>query len=255
VRASSTLEGKVALVTGAGQGIGRAIARALGERGASLGLTDLNADTLAATVSEVEPLADTVAVAGDVTDPRTSADLVASTVDRFGGVDVLVNNVGIVIPGSLLDTTVEQFDEVMHVNVLSYLLMMQRAVPEIRRRGGGSIVNIASVGGLVALPNVGAYCASKSAVIGLTRAAASELAPDIRCNTVCPGGVDTPMAQKHMESFEDTVSATALLTGRQLIKRYAEPREIANVVAFLASDESSFMTGAVVAVEAGHTAC
>jgi NAD(P)-dependent dehydrogenase (short-subunit alcohol dehydrogenase family) len=137
---------------------------------------------------------------------------------------------------------------------------MQRVVPEMRRRkgggevGGGSIINVSSVGGLVALPNVSAYCPSKSAVIGLTRAAAAEFAPDIRVNAICPGGVSTPMSGAHLASFDDKEAATKLLTGRQLLKRYARPEEIANVAVFLASDQASFMTGAVVPVEAGHTA-
>jgi NAD(P)-dependent dehydrogenase (short-subunit alcohol dehydrogenase family) len=134
------------------------------------------------------------------------------------------------------------------------LLAIQRVVPEMRRTGGGSIINVASIGALVALPNVSAYCPSKSAVIGLTRAAAAEFAPDVRVNVICPGGVATPMSDAHLESFEDKEAATRQLTGRQLIKRYARPEEIANVAVFLASDEASFMTGAVVPVEAGHTA-
>ena len=115
-------------------------------------------------------------------------------------------------------------------------------------------MNVASIGALVSLPNVSAYCASKSGVVGLTRSAAAEFAPNIRVNVVCPGGVDTPMARNHLASFEDKEAAMAMLTGRQLMHRYARPREIANVIAFLASDESSFMTGAVVPVEAGHSA-
>jgi NAD(P)-dependent dehydrogenase (short-subunit alcohol dehydrogenase family) len=155
---------------------------------------------------------------------------------------------------SLIDTTVADFDALMRVNCLSHLLAMQAVVPAMRRAGAGSIVNVASVGGLVALPNVSAYGASKSAVIGLTRAAAAEFAPEIRVNVICPGGTDTPMAQRHLASFDDKAAAMTLLTGRQLIKRYARPEEIAAVALFLASDAASFMTGAVIPVEAGHTA-
>ena len=249
------LTGKVALVTGAGSGIGRAAAARFAAAGARVGLTDIDEKSLAATAAGLPDDA-VVTVAGDVVDPATMDELTTAAVARFGRVDALFNNVGILIMKSLLDTTAADFDRLMHVNCLSQLVAMQRVVPEMRRRegGGGSVINVSSVGGLVALPNVSAYCPSKSAVIGLTRAAAAELAPDIRVNAICPGGVSTPMSDAHLESFDDKEAAMRLLTGRQLIKRYARPDEIANVAVFLASDEASFMTGAVVPVEAGHTA-
>jgi NAD(P)-dependent dehydrogenase (short-subunit alcohol dehydrogenase family) len=246
------LAGKVALVTGAGSGIGRAAALRLAEEGARLGLTDLDPDGLAETVRLVA--GPVVSAVGDAVVPATIDTLATRAVDAFGRIDVLLNNVGIVILKSLFDTTPEDFDRLMRVNCLSQLIAIQRVVPEMRAAGGGSIINVASVGALVALPNVSAYCASKSAVLGLTRSAAYEFAPDIRCNAICPGGVDTPMATEHLASFADKAAATSRLTGRQLLKRYAQPREIANAVVFLASDESSFMTGAVVPVEAGHSA-
>jgi NAD(P)-dependent dehydrogenase (short-subunit alcohol dehydrogenase family) len=248
------LSGKVVLITGAGSGIGRAAARLFAAAGAQVGITDIDKEALAGTAALV-PDGAAVSAAGDITDPGTMDELTTAAVARFGRVDGLFNNVGILIMKSLLDTTAEDFDRLMHVNCLSYLIAMQRVVPEMRRRkGGGSIINVSSVGGLVALPNVSAYCPSKSAVIGLTRAAAAEFAPDIRVNAICPGGVSTPMSGAHLESFADKEAATRQLTGRQLLKRYARPEEIASVAVFLASDQASFMTGAVVPVEAGHTA-
>ncbi len=247
------LTGKVALITGAGGGIGRAAAIRFAAAGARLGLTDIDRDALAATAALV-PQAATVSVAGDIVDPATIDELASAAAGRFGRVDTLFNNAGMVILKSLLDTTAADFDRLMHVNCLSQLLGMQRVVPEMRKAGGGSVINVSSVGGLVALPNVSAYCPSKSAVLGLTRVAATEFGPEVRVNAICPGGVSTPMSAAHLESFEDKEAATKLLTGRQIQKRYARPEEIANVAAFLASDEASFMTGAVVPVEAGHTA-
>jgi NAD(P)-dependent dehydrogenase (short-subunit alcohol dehydrogenase family) len=247
------LAGKVAVITGAGSGIGRAAAVRFAAAGARVAITDVDAAALDETAALVADDA-VLSVAGDIVDPATMDALVAAAAERFGRVDALFNNVGILIMKSLLDTTPDDFDRLMHVNCLSQLIAIQRVVPEMRRSGGGSIINVSSVGGLVALPNVSAYCPSKSAVIGLTRAAAAEFAPDIRCNAICPGGVSTPMSDKHLASFEDKEAAMKLLTGRQLIKRYARPEEIANVAVFLASDEASFMTGAVVPVEAGHTA-
>jgi NAD(P)-dependent dehydrogenase (short-subunit alcohol dehydrogenase family) len=246
------LTGKVALITGAGGGIGRATAVRFAEAGARVGLTDMNEGTLAQAAALL-PDGAAVTVAGDIADPATIDELATAAVTRFGRVDALFNNVGIQIQKSLLDTTVADFDRIMHVNCLSYLIALQRVVPEMRRTGGGSVINVSSVGGLVALPNVSVYGASKSAVIGLTRSAAAEFAPDIRVNAICPGGVSTPMSAAHLESFEDKEAALKLLTGRQLIKRFGRPEEIANVVVFLASDEASFMTGAVVPVDAGHT--
>jgi NAD(P)-dependent dehydrogenase (short-subunit alcohol dehydrogenase family) len=247
------LSGRVALITGAGSGIGRAAAGLFVAAGARVGITDIDKEALAGT-SALLPDDAVVSVAGDIVDPATMDELTTEIVTRFGRVDVLFNNVGILILKSLLDTTPADFDRLMHVNCLSYLIAMQRVVPEMRRGGGGAIINVSSVGGLVALPNVSAYCPSKSAVIGLTRAAAAEFAPEVRVNVICPGGVSTPMSDAHLESFADKEAATRLLTGRQLLKRYARPEEIANVAVFLASDEASFMTGAVVPVEAGHTA-
>jgi NAD(P)-dependent dehydrogenase (short-subunit alcohol dehydrogenase family) len=247
------LSGKVALITGAGSGIGRAAAVLFAAAGARVGITDIDQEALAGT-SALLPADVTVSVSGDIVDPATVDELTTAAVTRFGRVDALFNNVGILILKSLLDTTPADFDRLMHVNCLSYLIAMQRVVPEMRRGGGGAIINVSSVGGLVALPNVSAYCPSKSAVIGLTRAAAAEFAPEVRVNVICPGGVSTPMSDAHLESFDDKEAATKLLTGRQLLKRYARPEEIANVAVFLASDEASFMTGAVVPVEAGHTA-
>ena len=252
------LAGKVVLITGAGSGIGRAAAGLFAAAGAQVGLTDIDKDGLAGTVALLPDDAAATAV-GDITDPATIDELTTAAVARFGRVDALFNNVGILIMKSLLDTTIDDFDRLMHVNCLSYLIAMQRVVPEMRRSGtagagGGSIINVSSVGGLVALPNVSAYCPSKSAVIGLTRAAAAEFAPEVRVNAICPGGVSTPMSAAHLASFDDKEAAMKQLTGRQLIKRYARPEEIATVAVFLASDQASFMTGAVVPVEAGHTA-
>jgi NAD(P)-dependent dehydrogenase (short-subunit alcohol dehydrogenase family) len=252
---SGRFAGKVVLVTGAGAGVGRATARRLAGEGARLALTDVRADPLREAADEARAAgAEVTEVVGDVTDPATTRELAAAAETAFGRVDVLVNNVGVLVLTSLLDTTAEDFDRLMRVNCYSHLLAIQAAVPAMRRGGGGSIVNVASVGALVALPNVSAYCPSKSAVLGLTRAAAAELAPDIRVNAVCPGGVDTEMSRVHLLSFEDQEAAARKLTGRQMIPRYAQPAEIAAVIAFLASDDASFVTGATVAADAGHSA-
>jgi NAD(P)-dependent dehydrogenase (short-subunit alcohol dehydrogenase family) len=252
---SGRFAGKVVLVTGAAAGVGRATALRLAGEGARLALTDIRADPLHEVALEARAAgAEVTEVAGDVTDPATTRALAGSAEAAFGRVDALVNNVGILVLRSLLDTTAEDFDALMRVNCYSHLLAIQAVVPAMRRVGGGSIVNVASVGALVALPNVSAYCPSKSAVLGLTRAAAAEFGPEIRVNAVCPGGVETEMSRLHLLSFDDQEAAGRKLTGRQMIPRYAQPAEIAAVIAFLASDDASFVTGATVAADAGHSA-
>jgi NAD(P)-dependent dehydrogenase (short-subunit alcohol dehydrogenase family) len=249
------VSGKVAIVTGAGSGIGRASAIRLAEEGAHLALTDIDADELEATAAAVGATgAACVSVEGDIVEPSTIDRLATQAISEFGRIDVLDNNVGILVVKTIAEHTLEDFDRLMHINCWSYLVTTQRIAPEMRKSGGGSIINISSIGGLVALPMVAAYCASKSAVIGLTRSIAYEFAPDIRCNVICPGGVETPMSESHMANFGDREEAIRLTAGRQLQKRFAKSTEIAGAVVFLASDESSFMTGAVMPVEAGHSA-
>jgi NAD(P)-dependent dehydrogenase (short-subunit alcohol dehydrogenase family) len=250
------LNGKVGLVTGAAQGQGRAAALRLAEEGAAIGVTDLDPAGLDAVVAEIEGAGGrAVAAAGDIADPGTIDALVTKAVAAFGRIDVLHNNAGICVANSLEGWSTEDFDRHMHVNCLGPLLAIQRVLPEMRRAGGGSIINVASIGALVALPNLAVYSASKAGLLGLTRGVAYECAEDgIRCNAICPGGVDTPMARAVVDSFEDEEAALKLLTGRQLFKRFADAREIAELVVFLASDESSFITGATLPIEAGHSA-
>ena len=246
------LEGKVGIITGAARGQGRAAVLRFVEEGAKVAINDLDAEGLTETVELAEKAGgQVVSHVGDVTDPSCIDALTTKAVDAFGGVHILHNNAGTMTGAALDDYTIQDFDRLMHVNCLSQLITIQRVAPEMKKAGGGSIINVSSIGGIAAFANMSVYCASKAAVLGLSRAVAYELAPDIRVNAICPGAVDTPMARKLLEAFEDKEAAWESFTARQLQRRHADPREIADVVVFLASDESSFITGATLPVEAG----
>ena len=251
------LHGKVIAITGAAQGLGRATAIAMAREGAQLALTDINAQGLSETLESLRLLGSgAVSVVGDVTNASTHDQLLAAARSRFGGLHGLCNVAGVLGAGQLADITQTSFDRVMHINCFAQLLAIQRMATALRRSGKGAIVNVASVGAMVALPKMTAYCASKAAVIGLTRAIASELAPDIRCNVVCPGGMDTPMARGLLSGLSDEARTelTGKLIGRQLQKRFATPEEVAQTLVFLVSDASSFSTGSVFTADGGHTA-
>ena len=249
------VEGKVVVVTGAASGLGRATALRLAGEGARLVLTDADARGLSAVADQAGAMCGVVALPGDITEERTSAAVIAAAGKAFGAVHGLCNVAGTLGAGGPLETcSLAEFDRVMSINCRAQMLFMRDAIPVLKRSGGGSIVNVASVGALVALPMMAAYCASKAAVLGLTRAAALELAPDIRCNAICPGGIDTPMAQAFLAQFPDKKEMLGKLVGRQLLKRFATPEEVAELLLFLISDESAFITGAVLPIEAGHTA-
>lgn len=248
--------GKVVVVTGAAQGQGRESALAFSREGADVAITDILAEGLAETAALIVAAGGRVtAVVGDISVPATAAQVVAEATTAFGGIDVLHNNAGILIGGTLEETSVEDFERAFRVNVVSNLLMVQRVAPEMRRRGGGAIVNTSSICGIAAVDHMGAYGATKAAINSLTRSAARELAPDnIRVNAVCPGGVDTPMAAAAKEMFESEQHFLDFATSRQLIKSFARSEDIVPTVLFLASDDAGLITGAAIPVEGGHMA-
>lgn len=249
-------QGKVVVVTGAAQGQGRESALAFSREGADVAITDILADGLAETAALIEAAGGRVTtVVGDISLPETAVQVVAEATTAFGGIDVLHNNAGILIGGTLEETSIDDFERAFRVNVVSNLLMVQRVAPEMRRRGGGAIVNTSSICGIAAVDHMGAYGATKAAIISLTRSAARELAPDnIRVNAVCPGGVDTPMAAAAKEMFESEQHFLDFATSRQLIKSFARSEDIVPTVLFLASDDAGLITGAAIPVEGGHMA-
>ncbi len=240
------LDGKVALVTGGARGQGASHAQRLAAEGAHVVTGDVldaegekNAAALRADGLDVDHLH------LDVTSPSDWIRAVAYAVERHAGLDVLVNNAGIIHVNPLLEETLEDWNALLAVNVTGVLLGMQAAIPALRARGGGSIINISSVFGLAGASGYVAYCASKAAVVGMTRTAALEHAHDrIRVNAICPGGVRTAMNE---EEGSGVVPLTPM--GRR-----ADVREISGTVLFLAGDDSTFVTGAEIVVDGGYLA-
>ena len=248
------IEGKACIVTGAGSGIGRATALRLGEEGGRVVCVDLDGESARETASAIGAER-AEAVAADVSDPRAVERYTALCAERFGGVDVVVNNAGVNIPGVFHEVSDEVVDRTLAVNTKGPLYGCRAAIPYMLERGGGSLVNVASVNGLVSEPFLAVYSTSKGAVVMLTKGVALDYAKQgIRCNVICPGWVDTPINHPHAEMLGGLQRVYDTIDSFQPIGRPGEPVEIANVALFLASDESSFMTGAVVSVDGGMTA-
>ena len=241
------LKGKTVLVTAAGQGIGRAAALAMAAEGATVWATDINAQLL----EDFSGIADVHTALLDVMDKS----LIQAAVAGMPAFDVLFNCAGYVHSGTVLQATDEDWDFAFNLNVRSQFWMIQAVLPAMLARGKGSIINMASIASSVrGLPNRFIYGASKAAVVGLTKAVAADyVAQGIRCNAVCPGTVETPSLQDRINSQPDPVEARKQFIARQPMGRIARADEIAPVVVFLASDESSFSTGNVFSVDGGMT--
>lgn len=241
------LKGKTVLVTAAGQGIGRAAALAMAAEGATVWATDINAQLL----EGFSGIAGVHTALLDVMDKS----LIQAAVAGMPAFDVLFNCAGYVHNGTVLQATDEDWDFAFDLNVRSQFWMIQAVLPAMLARGKGSIINMASIASSVrGLPNRFIYGASKAAVVGLTKAVAADyVAQGIRCNAVCPGTVETPSLQDRINSQPDPVEARKQFIARQPMGRIARADEIAPVVVFLASDESSFSTGNVFSVDGGMT--
>jgi NAD(P)-dependent dehydrogenase (short-subunit alcohol dehydrogenase family) len=251
---------KVVVVTGGALGIGRACAIEFARAGACVTIADINEAAGRQTLDAIDALgARAHLVIGDVARASECQRVVRETVDRFGGLDVLFNNVGIQPQDSyrnVEDTPEEMWDRILEVNLKSYFLMSKYALPEIRRRGGGAIINTASVQGLQSQKSVPAYAASKGGILSLTRQMAVDYAAEgIRVLAVCPGSIDTEMVRAAAAQEPDGLKAALERFGRtHPIGRIGTGQDIANVVLFLASDKASFMTGEYVCVDGGYMA-
>src|SRR3954449_8944793 len=239
------LQGKVAFVTAAAQGMGRAAALAFAREGAQVWATDVNA----AALSDLEGKQGIRTRVLDVTDESA----IAKVAREAGDLDVLFNCAGIVHHGSILDATPKDWDQGFAVNVKSMFLVSRAFIPGMLKKGRGSIINMASVASSIrGLPNRFVYGASKAAVIGLTKAIAADfVAKGVRCNAICPGTVDTPSLEGRIKAFADPVQARKDFIARQPMGRLATAEEIAETFVYLVSDESSFMTGQAIYVDGG----
>jgi 2-keto-3-deoxy-L-fuconate dehydrogenase len=241
------LAGKTALITAAGQGIGKASAQAMAGEGARVFATDVNAKALASLDGTANVTTRVLDVLDDAAIERAIAELPP--------LDVLFNCAGYVHNGSILDCSPKDWEFSFNLNVRAMYVMIKAALPKMLAHGGGSIINMASVAGSIkGLPNRFVYGASKAAVIGLTKAVAADfVGKGIRCNAVAPGTVDTPSLAERISAYADPVEARKVFIARQPMGRLAKPEEIAPIVVFLASNESAFATGNVYAVDGGMT--
>lgn len=244
---SGRLAGRGAVVTGVGSGLGREIARELAREGARVLGCDVKDQGGAETMDGIGSYRH-----ADVSRERDVEELVAEAVQRFGRLDVMVNNAAIQIEEELAETSEEQLDRILAVNLKGVFFGCKHAVRAMRGSSGGSIVNIASILALVGDGILAAYCAAKGGVLGITRATAVRYGGDgIRCNAVCPGDIDTPLVAAYFATADDPVALRAEVAREYPLGRIAQPREIARAVVFLASEDSSFMTGQPLVLDGG----
>lgn len=246
------LAGTVAIVTGGGQGIGLATAGLLAREGARVAVAERNPEYGRAAVESIRAAGhDAVSIPTDVSRSEDVAAMIASTLKAYGGVDILVNNAGVDVKAPLLETTEDQWDYVLGTNLKGSFLCAKAAVPHMLRRGGGAIVNVASVLALRSSPGFGVYCASKAGILGLTRSMVLEWSPlGIRVNCVLPGAVDTSLMWRYTATA-DLASAHEIAARRNPLGRIATPDEIAEGIVWLCSPQASYAAGAFLEIDGG----
>jgi meso-butanediol dehydrogenase/(S,S)-butanediol dehydrogenase/diacetyl reductase len=247
------LQDKVAVITGGGSGIGRAACLLFAREGAKVAVVDK--DSSAAKAVSVEAGANALALTADVASSESVKEMLQKVLAHYGRIDVLVNNAGYGIAGTVVDTDEADWAALMAVNVNGVFYGCKHAIPIMRRNGGGVIVNTASVVATVGIRNRAAYCASKGAIAALTKAmAVDHVADNIRVNCIAPGTIDTPYFEEMLQKSGRAAELKSELEGRQAMNRLGKPEEIAYGMLYLACDESSFATGSMLTVDGGMTA-
>ncbi len=251
-------EKRVAVITGAGSGIGQATALQLASEGARVVVGDYNLEAAQETVARInqadgQPQAAACKV--NVTSAAEAEALINFTLETFGRLDILINNAGIGVPGTVLTTSEDDWDRIMAVNVKGIFQCSRYAIPRMIEQGGGTIVNVSSIAAIVAVVDRAAYGASKGAVLSLTKAMAADHVKDnIRVNCVCPGTIDTPWVDRMVASYDDPEEARRKMVARQPVGRLGTPDEIAGAILYLASDQAGFATGSALILDGGFTA-
>lgn len=243
------LDGQVAIVTGAAGGVGRATVARFVEDGAMVVAEDIDEAVRDLQGKHV------AVITGDVRKRSTAEEAAQCALETFGSIDILVNNAAVILSKDILETTEEEWDDVMSVNVKGVFHHVRSVLPAMIERQSGAIINVTSISGVVGLAKQAAYCASKGALVQITRQLSIEYAAKgIRVNAVAPGAIDTPFLARHLDAQPDRSKAEADVNSAHPMGRYASPKEIAQTIAFLASSQSSFMTGAILMADGGYTA-
>jgi NAD(P)-dependent dehydrogenase (short-subunit alcohol dehydrogenase family) len=253
---SGKLEGQVAIVTGGGAGIGRATAILFAEEGARVSVAEKNPEAAQSVAEEIEALdGQALPLHVDVSVSGQAEQTVAKTVERFGTVDILVNNAGVELKKPIEETTEEEWDHIMAVNLKSAFLVSKFVIPILKAKKRGAIVMNSSVGYYIAAINSAAYGASKAGMIALTRGMALELAPHgIRVNAVCPGVIDTPMNERNLARADDPDAMQRSWFEITPLGKLGKPEDIAKAFLFLVCDDSNFITGTPLIIDGGRTA-